>query len=271
MPFDIDQFSALMAQFMVPFLRIAALFSVAPVLGHRDLPTNVRIALAAPVAIFVGGLLPPVGDLASYDPLSISGFLFIAGQIVIGLAIGFAFRMVFSALEIGGQVISMQMGLGFAEMTDPASGARVPSLGHMYNILGTLVFLGLDGHLMLIQLLVDSFELLPIGQGTIAPIGARQLADWGVKMFQGAVMLALPAIAALLAVNLAAGVMSRAVPQFNMMIAFPMILLLGLIILAVTVPQFFEHFEGMLTDILTTLGTALGEPAAPSLGIDPNG
>ena len=250
----------LLAQFLVPFIRIAALFSVAPILGSRSLPMNLRIALAAPIALFVGGLLPPVTDIAALDPLSVAGFLFIAGQVLIGLTIGFAFRLIFSALEIGGQVISMQMGLGFAEMSDPASGARVPALGHMYNIVGSLIFLGLDGHLMLIKLLVDSFQLLPPGNGTLHPIGAREMADWGTAMFQGAVMLALPAMASLLAVNLAAGVMSRAVPQFNMMIAFPLILLMGLIILAITLPQIFEHFEALLSAILKTLGSVLGSP-----------
>ncbi len=254
---EMTQMWDLMAQFLVPFMRVAAVFTVAPVLGSSAIPMYLRLAMAIPIAAWVGSLLPPVVDLIALDPLSLSGFLFIAGQLIIGIAIGFALRLVFSVLEIGGQIVSMQMGLGFAEMNDPQSGARVPALGHLYNITATLVFLSLDGHLHLVQLIVDSFTLLPIDQGSIKPLAAKELVDWGNTMFRSAVMLALPAMASLLSVNLAMGVMTRAVPQFNMMIAFPMMILVGLIILLVTLPQVIEHMETMLSSIWVTIAVIL--------------
>ncbi|MGB1109375.1 MAG: flagellar biosynthetic protein FliR [Gammaproteobacteria bacterium] len=258
MSVDLNELWQWLGQFLIHFVRVGAVFSVAPILGSSSIPAQLRVAVAVPVTAWIAYVSGTPGDLAAMDPLSISGFIFIAGQFAIGIAIGFVLRMVFSALEIGGQIISMQMGLGFAEMSDPQTGARVPTVGHLYNVLGTLIFIGLDGHLLLIKLLLDSYHLLPISAGGLPPLGARELAHWGSAMFQGAVMLALPAMAALLAVNLATGVMTRAVPQFNMMIAFPLILLMGLVVLLVTLPQVDEQLQGMLESAWETIGRVLG-------------
>ncbi|MGB0722226.1 MAG: flagellar biosynthetic protein FliR [Gammaproteobacteria bacterium] len=245
------------AEFLIHFMRIGAVFSVAPVLGSSMIPANIRIALAVPITAWITLVTPQDIALAQLDPLSISGFLLMGGQVLIGIAIGFLLRMVFEALAVGGQILSMQMGLGFAEMSDPQSGARVPTLGHLYNVLGTLVFLALDGHLALIRLLAESYTLMPVSAGSLSPLGAHELVAWGATLFQGAVMLALPAIAALLAVNVAAGVMTRAVPQFNMMIAFPLILLLGLVALGFTLGPVSEQFIALLDDAWETIATVL--------------
>lgn len=233
------------AAYLWPFARIAALVGVAPILGTQTVPVRVRAGIAIALTAVIAPLLPPVQGVV---PFSLAGVIVTAQQVLIGLAMGFAVRLVFSALENAGNSIAMLMGLGFAEMMDPQSGVEVPMISQFFTILAGLVFLGLDGHLVLIQVLAQSFHSLPISLTGLSSGGIWQLASWGGWIFAGAVLIALPAIAALLIVNIAFGVMTRAAPQLNIFaVGFPISLLLGFVILLVSLPTFVPKFSGLLS------------------------
>lgn len=227
-----------------PLFRIGAMLSVAPVIGARTLPRRIRIALALVLTALTVPLLPPGPRV---EPLSPDGVLIVVQQTAIGLYIGFSLRLAFAALETGGQMISTQMGLGYAALIDPQNGSQTPLLAQFYGLLGMLIFLGLDGHLLLIETVVESFHLLPVAVDGLALGRWRELADAGALIFAGAVKFALPAMASLLVVNLAFGVMTRAAPQLNIFsVGLPVMLLLGLVILLHALPAVAPEFRRLL-------------------------
>lgn len=218
--------------FLWPLFRIGALVGVAPVFGARTIPVRVKLVFSLLLTLVVAPLLPAP---PAVDPLSGAALLITLNQVLIGSAMGLALQLVFSMFVVGGQIIAFQMGLGFASMVDPNSGTSVPVLGQFYVILLTLLFLALDGHLVFIDILVDSFRTLPIGVNGLTRDGFWALATWGGHMYAGAVQIALPAIASLMLINLTFGVVTRSAPQFNIFaIGFPITMIAGFFIMLVT-------------------------------------
>ena len=178
-------------------------------------------------------------------------------EVAIGIAMGFAVQMVFDALVIGGQTVAMSMGLGFAMLVDPQRGVSVPVLSQFLIVLGILIFLALNGHLMLLQLLAASFEWAPVGSG-FSREGLWALLSWGSGMFAGAMTIALPAVVALLVVNLAFGVMSRAAPTLNLFaVGFPVAMLLGFIVLLLNTPNLVPGLRHLMESSFELLRTML--------------
>ncbi|MDR2876555.1 MAG: flagellar biosynthetic protein FliR [Chromatiales bacterium] len=246
MNIPLEQLTAWVTAFLWPFFRIGALIMVAPIFGARTVPMFYRIGLAAMITLVVFPLLP---EQTVLDPLSPEGILITASQIFIGLVMGFFVRLVFAAVETGGSIIGQTMGLGFAQMMDPSNGVSVPVVSQFYNVMATLVFLALNGHLILIEMLVESFKTIPISTQGITENGLWLLVTWAAWIFKGAMIIALPAIAAMLLVNIAFGVMMRAAPQLNIFaVGFPVTLMLGFIVIMVSlsmfVPQFMDLMDG---------------------------
>jgi flagellar biosynthetic protein FliR len=229
-----------------PFVRIGACLMIAPVFGASYVPRRLRIVLAGAVTLAVAPLLPPVADVAL---LSLEGVLITLQQLIIGAALGFALQLVFDALTLGGQLLANGMGLGFAFNLDPLRGVSTPALGQLYVVLGTLVFLALNGHLALISTLIDSFRGLPVGASGFDATRARALADWGGILFLGGLRVALPGMTALLVINLAFGVMSRAAPSLNLFaVGLPVTLVFGLAIVTFGMPTMGAAFTSLLAD-----------------------
>jgi flagellar biosynthetic protein FliR len=204
------------------------------------------LILTAAVTFVVMPLLPTV---PAVDMLSYEGMLIIVQQIVIGLVIGFIVQMVFSALSFAGQSIALSMGLGFASMVDPQNGQQAPLVSQLYIMTGTLVFLSLDGHLLLIKMLLDSFRSLPIGTDGLAKADIWALIAWSSRMFAGGILLAMPLVVSLLLVNIGFGVATRAAPQLNIFsVGFPVTLMLGLALIWLTFPNVLSQLSGLLTD-----------------------
>jgi flagellar biosynthetic protein FliR len=228
-----------------PFLRIGACLMVAPVFGASYVPPRIRIVLAAAVTLVALPLLPPLQDA---PVLSGDGVITTVQQILIGVALGFALQLMFDALTLGGQILANGMGLGFAFNIDPLRSVETPALGQFYSLLGTLVFLALDGHLALIDTLVTSFRGLPVGPDGLSAAALRSLANWGDELFLGALRVALPGMTALMVVNLAFGVTSRAAPSLNLFaVGFPITLVFGFVIVLMGLPG----MQTVLTDLLT--------------------
>ncbi|MCB1748006.1 MAG: flagellar biosynthetic protein FliR [Gammaproteobacteria bacterium] len=231
-----------MMAWLWPFLRVGGFVMAAPVIGTRAVPTRIRVVLA----LLLTSVLAPLAAAPAIDPLSASGLLTAAQQVVVGATIGLVLRLTFFVFEFAGQLVSQQTGLGFASLVDPTSGAQVPVLAHFYIVLATLLFFTVDAHLVLVQLLADSFRLLPIGPVGIAAAGAEGIVSWTGELIADGLLLGLPVIVALLAINFALGVMARAAPQLNIFaVGFPLMILFGMVLVVLTLEGFDEAAIGL--------------------------
>jgi flagellar biosynthetic protein FliR len=172
------EIAAWLGSYLWPLFRIAAMIVAMPIFGSILIPVRVRLMLALAVTSIVAPVLPAA---PAVDPLSLEAVLIILQQIIIGVAMGFAMQLVFNAVTTGGQIIAMQMGLGFASMVDPQNGTQVPVLSQLYLLLVTLLFLGFNGHLVMIEMIAESFTVLPVGADGLTRNGLWLLAGWGAR------------------------------------------------------------------------------------------
>lgn len=222
------------AAFLWPLTRILGLISVAPMFGNASVPARVKILLGVLLAMIIA---PTVPSLPAMDPMSLSGLLILAQQFIIGVAMGFAMRLVFSGVEMAGEICGMTMGLGFATFFDPQSKGRSSAISQVLSLLTILIFLSTNTHLLVLATLAESFQSMPI---TAAPMGGKlmqQLVAWGGRIFSAGVQLSLPIVAALLVTNIALGILTRAAPQLNLFgIGFPLTIGVGFFMIALTLP-----------------------------------
>ena len=233
-----------------PFVRIGAFLMVMPLIGSSFTPVRVRLLLAVVLTIAIAPTVPPA---ATKDVLSAAGLVMTIQEVGIGVAMGFLVQLVFDAIALGGQVIGMSMGLGFAVFLDRARGVSVPVLGQLFLMLAMLVFLSMDGHLSMIQLLAQSFRAWPMSSGGLTLPIISELLVWTSQLFIFAVKIALPAITALLIVNLSFGVMSRAAPTLNLFaVGFPVAMLLGFVVI-------FLNMGVLVENVSTFLGLSISK------------
>lgn len=222
------------------------MFIAVPLFSIQAVPARVRLILSVVITLVVMPLLPP---LPAVEMFSAPGLMVAISQIMIGLTTGFILQLVFATVVFAGQAIALSMGLGFSTMVDPQNGQQVPVISQIYTITATLIFISLDGHLLLIQMLLDSFKSLPIGMEGIAKAGIWDIIEWSGRVFAGGLLLAMPIVAALLLVNIIFGVAARAAPQLQIFsVGFPVTLMLGLLLVWKTLPDMLDQFSGLLTD-----------------------
>ncbi|WFC63158.1 flagellar type III secretion system protein FliR [Pseudomonas sp. REST10] len=245
------QISGWVGQFLLPLFRIAAMLMVMPIIGTQLVPTRVRLYLALAISVVLVPTLPPMPQV---DALSLRSLLLIVEQVLIGAMLGFVLQLFFHLFIVAGQIIAMQMGLGFASMVDPTNGVSVPMLGQFMLMLVTLLFLAINGHLVALEVLAESFVTLPYGQGLMVDHYWTLAGKLGWVIGAG-LLLTLPAVTALLVINLAFGVMTRAAPQLNIFsIGFPLTLAMGLVIFWVSLSDFGSLFQALASDALQQLG-----------------
>jgi len=251
MTFSYTEFLQWMGLYFYPFVRIGTMISIVPLFGMRSVNARTRILLALFITIAIApslSLPPPV------DPFTWKGVLFIVQQVLIGLAMGMIFAVVFQAFVVAGHLIAMGMGLAFAQMADPASGVTSPIVSQYFTIFVSLLFLALNGHLVVIQVVVDSFEYMPIGMSFLDQNSLRLIFEFGSYMFVAGVLIALPAITALLLINVSFGVVTRAAPALNIFaVGFPVTLLTGLVLLSLTTPVILPHLQELIQDAVQTI------------------
>lgn len=244
MNFTSTEILSLLAGYLWPLFRIAAFIAAAPLFGTRLLPMRVKLIFALALAIVIAPVLPPP---PAVEMFSLMGFMVVLQQILIGAAMGFALQLVFGAFVLGGQIMALTMGLGFASLNDPASGVIVPTVSQVYSIFVTLVFFAINGHLVMIEVLAESFYSLPVAVSGLSFDSIWSLLKWASYMFSGAVLMALPAVASMLVVNVGFGVMTRASPQLNIFaIGFPVIMTLGFVVILFSLPSVAPLFENLL-------------------------
>ncbi|WP_077339346.1 flagellar biosynthetic protein FliR [Pseudocolwellia agarivorans] len=234
----INQF---IADFILPFTRISALIMSMIGFGSKTIPSSIKLGLCVVVTVAVMPAIPP----SQVDNIfSLATALLIAKQIIIGIMLGFVTTLVINTFILAGQIIAMQTGLGFASLVDPASGMNVPAVGQFFLILSSLLFWVMDGHLAYLQFVVTSFDTLPIGSNDFDSTKFRELVEWGGWMFATALSLSIAPLTAMLLINFSFGVMTRAAPQLNIFsIGFPITMCAGLLIMWLTMGNFFTHFQ----------------------------
>lgn len=241
--------------YLWPFLRIGAFVMVMPLIGASFVPNQMRLLLALALTIVIAPNLP---EVPSVQFLSLAGLILMIQEITIGVAIGFVVQLLFDAIAFSGQVIAMSMGLGFAVFLDRARGVNIPVLGQLFLMLGMLVFLSLDGHLSLIQLVADSFQILPMSMGGLSKVAMSNLIQWSGQIFVVAVKIALPAVTALVVVNLSFGVTSRAAPTLNLFaVGFPVSMLLGFVAIFLSIESLADNVSRFLDAVFAMLPAML--------------
>lgn len=256
MHFTTAELAAWIGAWFWPFMRIGAMLMSAAVFGTRALPVRLRLIIALALTLIIA---PLAGPVPAVDPLSGEGVLIAVQQVVIGVSMGFALRLVFAALELAGETIGGLMGLGFASIVDPQHGVQVPVVAQFYVLLGTLMFLALQGHLIWIETLAESFRVLPVAASGLGAAGLWALVSFISDVFSWGVRLALPVVAALLVVNLAFGVLARTSPQLNVFsVGFPAALLVGMALLLITLPAVLLKVGPLTGDGLDLVSRMLG-------------
>lgn len=223
-----------------PFLRVLALFQVMPVLGQRMVPARVRVGLSFLIALAAGGTLPTAQPVALDSALAV---LLVVQQLLIGITLGFAVRLVFAAVELAGEIAGLQMGLNFAGFFDPIAATQATATSRFFGTLVSFLFIVINGHLGVIQALVDSFAAFPVGPEPFAFLKALQPWTWGAEIFRQGLWIATPLIALMLLLNLVLGVVSRIAPQANIFaLGFPVTMGVGLVGLMAMLPMLETPF-----------------------------
>ncbi|HTG37577.1 flagellar biosynthetic protein FliR [Sphingomonas sp.] len=234
-------------------VRIGAAFIAAPVFGAVSVPVTVRVILSAAVGVLITGSMPIA---APEQVFALPTFLSIAAEALVGLALGFILQIAFAAPLIASEVIGGSMGLGFATMMDPQRGASSPALGSFLSILLTLLFLSVDGHLILVDLVARSYELLPPGAAWLGANALRNIAMFGGYAFLAGFLLALPVGFLLLCLNIVLGMLSRSAPALNLFaVGLPASLFLGVIALFVAMPAMGDYMLVIVREALDAAKT----------------
>ena len=239
--FSEAQLLAWISPILWPFIRTLALFAGMPVFSQRQVPARVRIGLALFISVAAQPSLPtmPVFRLDSL-PQRLRG----AGRhLLSGVSMGFAVRVVFAALEFAGELIGLQMGLNFAGFFDPSTGSQGTSTSRFLGSMVAFLFVAINGHLMLINSLVESFQAFPVGEEPFRFLRIAQPQVWGAEIFRMGLWIALPLVTMLMFVNLVLGIISRVAPQLNVFsVGFPLTVSIGLVGLVATLPLMHQPF-----------------------------
>jgi flagellar biosynthetic protein FliR len=221
--------------FLVAMIRPGAAFLAAPVFSAQNVPVQVRLILS--LAIGIPAIAQVPFDLPDGGIATVAGFMLIAGEVIAGLALGFAVQLGYSAAMMAGEVIGNSMGLGFAQMVDPQSGASSPALGQLLSILGTFLFLAMNGHLALASVVVDSYRSLPPGQAWLGQGSLNDVVMFGGDMFAAGMAIALPVGFALILVQVVMAMLARSAPAMNLFsVGMPATILAGVVLMAIAAP-----------------------------------
>ena len=226
------QIDAWIAAFIYPLTRILAFIAAAPLWGTAGIPRRTRLILAFAVAV---ALTPSLPAMPTVQPASLAGLWILLQQMLIGIGMGFAAKIVFTAFDLAGEFIGTQMGLGFATFYDPLNSSQTPVISEFISLLALLLFLAMNGHLLYFATLAQSFSAIPVSATPLAAGSWLNLAELGSKIFSAGLLLSLPIVVALMITNIALAVLTRAAPQLNIFaLGFPLTLIGGFIALAIS-------------------------------------
>lgn len=231
------------------------MFITIPIFSMRVISAKIRVIASLLITLVIMPLLPPPPMIHLF---SYQGFMIVFQQVAIGALTGFVLQMVFSVMLLGGQNIAYSMGLGFSAMVDPASGLQVPVISQIFTVMANLMFLTFNGHLLLIEMLVGSFNTLPIGMTGFDLDDLWRVIAWSSHMFAGGVLLSLPIMISLLFINISFGIAARAAPQLQIFaIGIPITIMVGLVLIGMFIANAQTVFSMVLMDAYQLIGTLL--------------
>ena len=234
------------------FLRVAAIVFSLPILDSATIPVVFKAGLAFAVSIL---LLPVVDTFVTVTDLHLMTFVIgILSEIAIGVTIGLSVKMVFTGIQLAGQIVGFQMGVAMANVVDPASSSQIPILAQFYNLTAMLVFLAINAHHMFFTALVDSYQILPPLSINISPQLVDMVMRLAGNMFVVAIKVGAPLIAVMLVVSVGLGLVARTVPQMHIFIvAMPLKILIGLVFMIIVAPYLTAYLIDMFSSYQATL------------------
>jgi flagellar biosynthetic protein FliR len=242
--------------FLWPMLRISALMITAPIFSLSAFNTRMRIL----VALVLAWLVYPLYSWPVIDPTSAQGLLEVFNQIMIGATMGLILQIVVAAVVVAGQSIAAAMGLSMANMIDPNMG-NVPVISQLLIVMSTLIFVGFGGHAILLGLILESFNTLPIGTDILNQAVYGRVLQWSSMMFLGAVLMALPVMVSLLFINVGLGIVTRAAPSLNIFaVGFPAMIMAGLVILIISLDSIGGRIEWLWVQGFSLVRDVIGAP-----------
>lgn len=250
------QIDAWIVAFVFPLARILAFIASAPLWSNAGIPRQTRLILGIAITVALAPALPAMPAVA---PASLSGLWIMFQQMLIGIGMGFAARIVFAAFDLAGEFIGFQMGLGFATFYDPLSASQTPVIAEFVNLIALLLLLSMNGHLLYFATLAQSFSAIPVSAVPLANGSWLNLAELGGKIFSAGLLLALPIVVALMITNIALAVLTRAAPQLNIFaLGFPLTLIGGFVALAISLNYLSGPIQGVFELAMSAmLGFAL--------------
>lgn len=246
---------AYIPNWLLIFCRVSSFVMIAPVFSTRGLPAQWKVGLSAVLAFLA---FAPAGmgeHPAEFDWLYIVSIL---REILVGLLLGFAAYLFFTAVQIAGAFIDIQMGLGLANVIDPMTGAQSPIIGNFKFILAMLLFLSFNGHHLLIDGLIRSYEWIPLSGELFARIYEGRIHEFLIRTFMTVFTLALqmaaPLVVAMFLTDIGLGILSKTAPQFNVfVVGVPIKLLVGILLLLLIIPGFITLFQQLFASMFDSL------------------
>ncbi|PWW40587.1 flagellar biosynthetic protein FliR [Chromohalobacter israelensis] len=236
--------------FFWPFVRILAFLAASPIWNQHGVPRQASVLLGALMAFAIGPALPPMPDTPI---VSIGGLGILIQEMLIGIALGMVLRVTIAVVQAAGEFIGLQMGLAFATFFTPGVGNSMV-LSRIFQMITLLMFLALNGHLIALEILANSFQTLPVGGPRVDGSAGELIARWGGEIFTSGVLMALPLIISLLIINLTLGVLNRASPQLSIFsIGFPMTLTTGVVLLMTLMPDLLRFLEILFSNSFSTM------------------
>lgn len=245
--------------FLLVFGRISGLFLSAPIYSSRQIPVQLKVLMTVLLAAVIALAVRP----KYYADINHTGVFLLAlfSEMLTGYAIGLVAYIIFAAVQLAGQLIDMQMGFGIVNVLDPQSGTQIPLVGNLNYLLALLVFLGMDGHHLLLTALYQSYQYIPVLGAAFEPGFTRFLMQLGAYLFVVALKIAAPVVTAIFVADVALGFIARTVPQMNVfLIGIPLKVLGGLLMLLLTLPVYvwimqilFTRFFGYLDQAVQVL------------------
>ena len=244
--------------FLALIARIGGLLAAVPVLSGRTVPLKVKTALV----LGLGIVLAPVIHLPTLPFDSAVLAVGLAGEMAIGLTIGLAVRFFFSALELAGEFVGVQMGFGVVQLIDPATSQHTPIMGQFFTVLASLIFLSLNAHMLIVATIVSSYEAIPAFGASLPSELGEEVVHLSKQMFVIGLKLSAPVLITILVLNILLAMLGRAVSQINVFVlSFPVTIAGGLAVLALALPfmvqllsREIEHLQNVIGDLLKVLG-----------------
>ena len=259
MTLPIDSILDIWNIFLLVLVRITGMFFLSPIFGRRNIPNYFKVGFCFILTMLIANTLP-VPDLVQYQSLT-SYMILIAKELLVGLMLGFISYLIFSSIYIAGQMIDMRIGFGMVNVFDPLTSAQVPVTADFYVVLATLFMLVTDSHHLLIQAIIDSYKILPLGTVNFGNDVVKQLVSLFYHTFLIGFKIAAPITVAIMITDVALGIISKAMPQMNVfMLGMPVKVVLGLILIMLTITAFkgivYVIMEGTYREIYDFLKNA---------------